>query len=269
MKRCVAVTLFVVGAGAKSHAQWAVIDVANLSQSVTNYAAMIEQIAKQAEQISNQVQQIKQMEDQLQRLGKMSDFKSLIGFPELKVDLTLPTKVRTWAESLSTVDGAGLFGDTRGGIFQPITIDFPDFDGVAIARDPAVFKSAHEITTKVDNFKDVQADVYSRREALKKAIASISEALQAAETEAEEKKLEAVLNAQYGQLAALDSEVSLSAAEIQVKTAEANAMETAQDKADAEARAKLAQQEAKKITKTFTPTYKCLLQYVTEKPFSP
>src|SRR5688500_15086326 len=87
--------------------QWAVFDVANLTQNVTNYAAMVEQIAKQAEQISNQVQLIKQVEDQLTRMGKMTDFKSLVGFPEFKLSLTLPTKVKTWADSISIVDGTG------------------------------------------------------------------------------------------------------------------------------------------------------------------
>jgi hypothetical protein len=115
----------------------------------------------------------------------------------------------------------------------------------------------------------VQADVYARREELKKAIARTSEALQAAETEAQEKKLEAILSAQYSQLAALDSEVALSAAEIQVRAAERTAMNDAQNEADAEARRKLAQEEAKKVTSTFTPRYKCLLRFVTEKPFTP
>ena len=73
-------------------------------------------------------------------------------------------------------------------------------------------------------------------------------------TEAEEQKLEAILNAQYGQLAALDSEVSLTAAEIQVKATEATAMRDAQSQADAEARGVLARQEAKKISNTFKPT---------------
>jgi type IV secretion system protein TrbJ len=269
MKRYIVVILLTVGFASRGAAQWAVIDVANLNQSIMNYAATIEHIAKEAEQISNQVQQIKHMEDQLKRLGNMADVKAIVGFPEFKISVTLPTKIETWAKTVAKVDGTGLFGDTRGGIFQPISSDFPDFDGATISRKPEVFKPVHDITAKVDNFKDVQVDVYARRENLKKAIAATSEALQAAETEAEEKKLEAILNAQYGQLAALDSEVALSAAEIQVKAAEADAMETAQSRADAEARAKLAQKEAKKVSEAFTPTYKCLLQYVTEKPFTP
>jgi type IV secretion system protein TrbJ len=249
--------------------QWAVFDIANLTQNVTNYAAMVEQIAKQAEQISNQVQQIKQMEDQLTRMGKMSDFKSLVGYPEVQLSLTLPTKITTWAETVALVDGSGLFGDTRDGIYEPITSSFPDFDGVAVTRDPGAYKTAHEVTTKVNNFKQVQADVYSRREELKKAIAETSEALQSADTEAEEQKLEAILNAQYAQLAALDSEVSLTATEIQVKTSEASAMRDAQSQADAEARGVLARQEAKRISSTFKPIYGSILQYVNEQPYAP
>lgn len=247
-------------------AQWAVFDAVNLQQSVTNYAAMVQQIAKQGEQIANQVRQIQQMEDQLKRMGDMSRVKAMIGLPELKLDLGLPTRIRTWTERIATIDGHGVFGDTRGGIYRNIASDFSDFDGAAIARDPNLYKPAQDITSTVDNFKEVQTDVYARRRELKRAIAKTNEALEAAETEAEQQKLKAVLDAQYNQLAALDSEVELSAAEIQVKAAESAAMTAAENEADAETRRKLAQQEARKVTKTFTPIYECLLQFVTEKP---
>lgn len=250
-------------------AQFVVLDVANLAQSVTSYAALVSQLAKQAEQISHQVQQIKQMDDQLGRLGKMADFKNLIGFPEYRVSLTVPTKVKTWAQTLLAIDGIGLFGDTRGGIFTAVAREFLNFDGGSIAREPSLYKAAHEIAAKVDNFIEVQADVYVRREVLKKAIATTSEALQAAETEAEEQKLEALLEAQFQQLAVLDSEVTLSAAEIQVKAVEAAAMKAAQVQADAEAREKLMQQEAKKVGATFKPLYSSFLYYVREQPFGP
>jgi hypothetical protein len=248
-------------------AQWAVFDVANLQQSVVNHAAMVEQLAKEGEQIANQVRQIQQMEEKLKRMGNMADIKAVVGFPEFKLDLNLPTKIRVWAAQAA--DGRGIFGDTRGGAFRAIDASFPDFAGGTVARDETVYQPAREITGKVDEFKAVQADVYARRDELKKAIARTSEALQSAETEADEKKLEAILNAQYSQLASLDSEVALSATEIQVRAAENAAMLDAQAEADAEARRKLAQQEADKVTTTFTPRYKCLLQFVTEKPLTP
>lgn len=250
-------------------AQWAVIDAANLSQSASNYAAMVEQLARQAQQINNQVRQIQQMDDRLKRMGNLADIKSVVGFPEFKLDLDLPTKVKVWVEGDVTVDGRKIFGDTRGGIFRPVAAEFPDFDGGIIIREDGAYKSVREITRKVDEFKEVQADVLTRREALKRAITQTSEALQVAETEAEETKLEAVLNAQYSQLAALDSEVALSAAEIQVRAAESGAMIAARNEADAEARRKLAQKESQRIGSTFKPVYECLLQYVAERPFSP
>ncbi len=267
MKKLIVIPLFAVALVSPCLAQWAVFDVANLQQSVVNYAAMVEQIAKEAEQIANQVRQIQQMEERLKRMGNMADIKTVVGFPELKWDLYLPTKIRMWAAR--TADGRGIFGDTRGGVFRAIDNEFPDFDGGAVVRDPDAYKPEREITSKVDEFKEVQSDVYARRDELKKAIARTSEALQAAETEAEEKKLEAILAAQYKQLAALDSEVVLSAAEIQVRATESAAMNDARDEADAETRRKLAQKEAEKITTAFTPRYECLLQYVTEKPFTP
>jgi len=269
MKKLIALVLFGMATAVPSFAQWAVFDMPNLMQSVLNYAAMGEQIAKQAEQISNQVQQIRQFETQLRRMGDMANVRSLIGFSQFRADLNLPTQIRTWADSLSRVDGSGLFGDTRGGVFKPVAPQFPNYDGVPIDRDPQVFKQAHDVTVSVDDFKAVQSDVYTRRENLKRAIASTSDALQAASTEAEEQKLQAVLNAQYGQLAAVDGEVALSAAEVQVKAAEATAMNNAQAEADAETRRHLSQQEATKISTTFKPRYECLLQYVTERSLSP
>ena len=76
--------------------------------------------------------------------------------------------------------------------------------------------------------------------------------------------MQSVLSAQYGQLSAVDAEVALSAAEVQVKAAEATAMNNAQGEADAEARRHLAQQEVRKLSAAFKPKYECLLQYVTE-----
>lgn len=264
MKALLAISLLVAVGAVPTFAQWAVVDVPNLTQSIANYGVMGEQLAKQAAQIANQMQQIQQFETQLKRLGDMSSLKSLVGFPEFRADLALPTKIKKWADGLTRVDGRGLFGDTRGGIFAEITFEFPDFDGARVDRDPQIFKQAHDMATTVDEFKAVQNDVYTRREDLKRAIARTSEALQAADTEAEQQKLQSVLNAQYGQLSAVDAEVALSAAEVQVKAAEATAMNNAQGEADAEARRHLAQQEVKKLSTAFKPKYECLLQYVTE-----
>jgi hypothetical protein len=250
-------------------AQWAVLDMAALQQNITNYAAMVEQLSRQATQISNQVQQIRQFETELKRMGDMAAVKNLAGFSEFKADLALPTQIKSWKDNLARVDGRGLFGDTRSGIFPEITVSFPDFDGSRIDRDAQTYKPAHDLVAAVDGFKTVQGDAYQRREELKQAIGRTSDALQAAETEAEQKKLAAVLAAEYGQLAAVDDEVVLSSAEVQVKETEAKAMKTAHNEAETEARQKLAQQEAGKVTSTFKPTYECLLQYVSERRLSP
>ncbi len=264
-------TLFLLAsAGAiPASAQWAVFDVPNLTQSIANYAALTEQIAHQATQISNQVQQIRQFEARLRRAGDMASFRRLVGFTEFRADLNLPTQITTWADRLARIDGRGIFGDTRGGIFPQINVHFPDFDGVRMNRDPEIFKQSHDIVVTVDEFKTVQNDVYIRREDLKRAITRTSEAMQAATTEAEQQKLQAVIEAQYGQLAAVDAEVTLSAAEVQVKTAEAAAMNNAKQAAEAETRRRLAQQEVRKLSATFTPSYQCLLQYVSERKLAP
>jgi len=269
MKSILLVILSIAGTSVPCAAQWAVVDAANVQRNVMNYAALIEQLSRQATQINNQVRQIQQFETQLERLGDMSKVTSLVGFPEFRFDLSLPTKIETWTDGMIRIDGRGLFGDTRGGIHREITEVFRDFSGNEIERDATIYKEAHDLAVAVDEFKSVQSDVYTRREDLKRAIARTSEAMQAAETEAEQMKLEAVLNAQYSQLSAVDAEVALSAAEVQVKAAEATAMSNAQSEADAEARRRLAQQEAKKLSMTFKPKYECLLQYVTERRLAP
>lgn len=268
MKSILALLIFAVVGSAPVFAQWAVFDIANLQQNLVNYMAITEQIAKQATQIENQIQQIRQMETQLQRAGDMANFRHLAGFAEFQSDLSLPTQIRTWSDRLSHVDGRGLFGDTRGGVFPEITGQFTDFDGTRVARDPQIFRQPHDLVVAVDQFKAVQNDVYQRRKDLKRAIAQTSEAMQAATTEAEEQKLQAVLEAQYGELAAVDAEVTLTAAEVQVKTAEAMAMSEARDSAETETRRRLAEQETGKLSTTFIPTYECLLQYVEERRLS-
>lgn len=252
-----------------ARAQLVVFDVANLAQSVTNYGTLVSQLAKQAEQISHQLEQIRQMDDQLSRLGRMADFKNLIGFAEYKRSLTQLSKLESWADTLRLIDGVGLFGDTRGGIFSGVARDYLSFGGAAIPRDPERYKFAHEITAKVDNFIGVQTEVLGQRLQLKQAIAATSDAVQAASTEAEEMKLAAVLDAQFRQLGTLDSELGLTASEIQVKALQSAAMDQAEAKAEAEAREKLAQEEVRRIKRTFTPLYTSVLQYVREEPFVP
>jgi type IV secretion system protein TrbJ len=246
--------LFLVGQNV-AQAQWAVIDATNLKQSIINHSVMAKQLEHQATQIVNQVQQIRQMEDQLKRLGDMKTYTDLIGFKDLKLELELPSQLKEWKDSVGKVDGAKLFGDTRGGIFTGIKAEFKDFDGAVISRKNELFKEAQTLISSVDQFRDVQADILKRRGQLKKAIGATSEALQAAKTEAEQKKLDSVLQAQYGALEAADAELEISAAEIQAKMAEAVAMETAQLKAEAETRARLVQSEAKKISEAFQISY--------------
>ena len=250
-------------------AQWAVIDSANLRQNVVSYAALIDQLENQARQIQNQLRQIEHSETQLRRMGDMAEFREVTGFVELRADLSRPSFSVAWAEGVAIADGRGLFGDSRGGVYAEVSADYPDFDGTTVERDPVVYRENHDIAVRVDEFKSVQRDVLTRREDLKRAIIETGEALQAAENEAEQRKLEAVLSAQYAQLAAVDAEVSLSAAAVQVKAAEAAAMGDARSKADEEARRHLAQQEARKLAATFQPRYESMLQYVSERRFSP
>lgn len=250
-------------------AQWAVIDAANLSQSITNYAALVQQISRQGTEINNQVLQIAQMTEELNRLGSMASVTAVIGFPQLQIDIGTPTSLQTWNANLSGVTGAGLFGDTRDGVFTLVSGTYVDLTGNTVSRDPSLYLPAQAITAAVDNFKTVQNADYARIVALRQGIAQTSAALQAATTDAQEKKLSAVLDAQYGELASLDSEVMLSGIEIQAKASEATAMSAAQGQADTESRTQNEVEEAQAITNTFKPSYASILQYVSEQPYQP
>ena len=257
--------IFILGAlalGGECRAQWAVIDAANLTQSITNYAGILQQI-------SNQAQQIQQSRDLLNRMGNMANVTAVVGIGGLQVDISTQSQLQTWNADLSGVTGAGLFGDTRQGVYAPVASSYSDTDGSSIARDPSLYKPAQGVAASINNFESVQADVYTRRTQLRQAIAQTTAALQAATTEAEEKKLSAVLNAQYGELADLNAEVLLSAAQVQAKAAEAATMSGAQGQATSESQVQLSQNEAQRITSAFTPSYACVLQNVTEKLYSP
>jgi len=259
MKRLIFILLSFV-AGSHCRAQWAVIDAANLTQAITNYAGILQQI-------SNQAQQIQQSQDLLNRMGNMANVTAVVGYSGLQVDLSLSTQLQTWTGDLSGVTGAGLFGDTRDGVYTPVNGQYSNFDGSSISRDPSLYKPTQGITASLNNFETVQADVYARRTQLRQAIAQTSAALQAATTEAEEQKLSAILNAQYGELASIDTEVMLSAAQVQAKATEAAAMSNAKSQADTESRTQLSQNEAQQITNTFQPSYASVLQNVTEQPY--
>ena len=254
---------------ARASAQWAVIDAANIIQNTMTALNTLEEVAKAAEQISNQVQQIKQMEDQLTRLGKMRDVTSLVGFSQLKLSVESPSLLRNWNDLLGNVDGVGILSDTRGGIYKPIGSSYRNYDGAPVAYAADDLKPAHAVTTQVDNFKAVQTDVYRQREALRKSLDDTSEALRMAQTEAEEMKLQATLQAQYTQLQDLNQQVLLSAAETQVKQSEVAAMKDAEEKTNTQARTALAQQEANKITSAYTTNYQCALKYVEERQLGP
>jgi len=252
-------------AAARASAQWAVIDAANVIQNTMTAVNTLEQVAKAAEQISNQVQQIKQMEDQLNRLGNMRNVTSLAGFSQLRLSVEAPSLLRNWSDLLRTVDGVGILGDTRGGVYPAIGPTYRNYTGTPVPYNPDELRPAHAVTTQVDNFKAVQTDVYSQRDTLRKSIDGTSEALRLAQTEAEEMKLQATLQAQYTQLQDLNEQVLLSAAETQVKQAEFTAMKDAEEKTSAQARTALAQQEANKITDAYTTNYLCALQFVEER----
>jgi hypothetical protein len=68
------------------------------------------------------VQQIQQYETQLKRMGDMANVKNLVGFSEFASISRSADPNQNLGGQADSVDGRGLFGDTRGGVFPEITL---------------------------------------------------------------------------------------------------------------------------------------------------
>jgi hypothetical protein len=205
MKRFIAIGVGTLSVALTARAQWAVYDAANHAQQIVNGA---QEIAKFVEMINNQVQQIDRLTEQVNTLNHYVD---LFGDPNsvapasmgfLTAELRRTELGETLLDLRTSVDPIASMLDDGGGLFHVIGEDFTTPGGTTIARRQGVYRPVAAVQKTTGNYLNVSANAVERRAALKAEIASTTDALKAAKTDAEVQKLTGVL---VGLSAALDS----------------------------------------------------------------
>jgi len=205
MKRIIALTIVSLTLVSSARAQWIVFDPTSNIQSILNTA---QEIAKFVEMIQNQVEQIEQLTEQVETLHHYVD---LFGDPSkfapasitaLTADLKKTELGETLTELQTAADAATAMAYTGAGLFQAVNEQFTTPNGTTVQRREQPYRAIAAVQQTTDNYIDVSKDAASRRVTLKSEIARTTDALKAAQTDAEVQKLTGVL---IGLSAALDS----------------------------------------------------------------
>jgi hypothetical protein len=200
-------------------AQLVVEDPAAIAQDAVNQAV---NIAQYVAMVNNQIQQISTMSQLLQQttaynnaFGNPAQVTNVVGanqvitsFPQPGVgqNLTVLQQSASVAQSL-TNNGNGLYqgvSDTA-------------LSGITVPRVTTNYAPYGAVENASANYTSVESDVAQKRQALTAQIASTVNQLQAATTDAETQKLQAVLTAQSAQLQALNQQISQAASSTTVQ----------------------------------------------------
>ena len=196
MKKIIALTLVTLGVAVSARAQWIVYDPASNIQGILNTA---QEIAKFVEVINNQVQQIQTLTDQL---NEFKHYESLFGDPKavllstvqpLVNDLRKTELGQTLTTLESTVNAGQAMLYDANGLFHSVGTTFTTPNGVTVTRQQPTYLPVAAVQKTTDNYLSVSTDATSRRIALKGQIAATTDALKAAQTDAEVQKLTGVL----------------------------------------------------------------------------
>jgi hypothetical protein len=196
MKKLIALALVTVGISLSARAQWIVYDPTMNIQQILDQA---QNIAKYITMIENQVQQIQKLTDQL---NEFKHYEDLFGDPKavlLSTVQPLVTDLRKTelGQTLTTLEGTVNAGQAMlynaNGLFQSIGTTFNTPGGKTVTRQQPPYLPLAAVQKTTENFLSVSADATARRIALKAQIATTTDALKAATTDAEVQKLQGVL----------------------------------------------------------------------------
>ncbi|HEX5400414.1 MAG TPA: hypothetical protein VFY06_15305 [Verrucomicrobiae bacterium] len=211
MKKMLVTLAALIVLGTTCQAQWVVYDPINNIQQILDQA---ENIAEYVDMVDNQVQQITQLGNQLQQLeqynqafGNPAQILNVTGVSALTSDLTRTPLGQTISAVEITSDGEAALTYDANGLYNQIGATFNTPSGNQIQRNANDYKPNEAINNATLNYSNVTANVLQRRQALKDAIASTTEALQSATTASEVQKLTGVLIGQNAALAATDKEI--------------------------------------------------------------
>lgn len=210
MKKLIAVIMLAL-AGASGHAQWIVYDPAMNTQQimaeVQNMAQYVQMVDNQVQQISQLTQQIQQLEQYNKEFGDPSKLLNITGISTLTADLTQTPLGETISAVEKTANGVAALTYDANGLYHQVGATFDTPSGNAVQRTTADYKPFQAVNNATANYSNVTANVLQRRQTLKDAIASTTEALQSATTASEVQKLTGVLIGQNSALAATDKEI--------------------------------------------------------------
>ncbi len=173
-----------------------------------------QEIAKFVEMINNQVQQINTLTAQL---DEFKHYESLFGDPKA---ILLPTvqpligdlrqtelgqTLLTLEATINTTDAMTYDGN---GLFAGIGTTFSTPNGQTITRPTDPYKPVAAVQQTTDNYLAVSTNAAARRVALKDEIATTTQQLKAATTDAEVQKLQGVLTGLSAALNNTDYEIN-------------------------------------------------------------
>jgi predicted DNA-binding ArsR family transcriptional regulator len=248
-----------------ARAQWIVYDpTVNIEQIISE----AENIAQFVSMVDNQVQQIQQLTSQLEQLqqynrafGDPSQILNITGVSALTSDLTQTPLGQTISAVEQTSDGVAALTYNANGLYHQIGASFSTPSGNQIQRGTNNYKPYEAINNATANYTNVTANVLQRRQALKDAIASTTEALQSATTASEVQKLTGVLIGQNAALAATDKEVDQAVA--------VSVVQDIENRNDAQKQAASDQEEQKaEVIEAFS-NYRTNFQLNTQPPVFP
>lgn len=248
-----------------ARAQWIVYDPYSNAQQIVDQA---ENIAQYVQMVDNQVQQISQLTAQLQQLaqynkvfGDPSQILNVTGISALASNLAQTPLGQTISAVEQTADGVSALTYDANGLYHQIGATFTTPSGNQIQRGTNGYKANEAINNATANYTSVTADVLQRRQALKDAIASTTDALQSAATASEVQKLTGVLIGQGAALAATDKEIDQAVA--------VSVEQDIENRNDAQKQATAEQEEQKAEVIEAFGNYRTNFQLNTQPPMFP
>jgi hypothetical protein len=203
----------------------------------------VEDIAKAAEMINNQIQQINTLTQQLHQIqayvkafGDPEQLLSIAGADELISSLEQTGVGKTVGELQQLANGVEALQYNANGLYTSLSETFTTPSGIELPRAENLYRKYGAIQQSSRNFQDVTDDVKARREALRNQIATTTQQLQAATTDAETQKLTGVLVGYTAELEAVEGEIDHAAAQVATQDAENRADRDRQEQARREER---------------------------------
>jgi hypothetical protein len=203
----------------------------------------LEDIAKQIQVINNQVQQINALTQQLQQVqayvkafGNPEALLAIVGADQLIASLQQSGVGQTIGELQQLATNVEALRYNANGLYESLDDTFTTPGGVRIPRAEELYRKFGAIQQASRNFQAVTDDVLSRRESLRQQIATTTQQLQAATTDAETQKLTGVLVGYTAELEAVDREIDHAGAQLATQDIENRADRERQEQARCEER---------------------------------